>query len=444
MPASNGGPARAVMREPDRIGALDSVRGVAALIVVVHHCLLTQPAFSDYFFSRWRTGHSSLTEWLMFETPLRLLWNGAEAVTLFYVLSGLVLSLPWFAGRPPRYRDYAIRRLCRLYLPYAAAVGLSAVLAVWLHPVAAVAGLSDWVNTMNWTKEVTPAVLIDHAVMLGHRNMLDGVVHTLIWEVRVSLLFPLLVLPIVWWGMRGAAGVAAAIWAVVLGIHFVWSPDTSPFELLEWRQGFSWVGMVALELQGTAYYATFFVLGSTIACYVGRLQQIQGVAALFLMVIGLLVFQGHWSRDLFTQELLVSTGSAMIVVSVLAAGPIQRVLQCAPLLWLGRVSFSLYLVHVPLLFVAVILLHDYVPLAVILVGVAFASLVVAWLFNDLVAEPSARLGKSLTRRQLGRNDAKLLSGLHTVSSAQAGAPPPRIRCAKPLPSNRTDRRALSG
>ena len=224
MPASNGGPARAVMREPDRIGALDSVRGVAALIVVVHHCLLTQPAFSDYFFSRWRTGHSSLTEWLMFETPLRLLWNGAEAVTLFYVLSGLVLSLPWFAGRPPRYRDYAIRRLCRLYLPYAAAVGLSAVLAVWLHPVAAVAGLSDWVNTMNWTKEVTPAVLIDHAVMLGHRNMLDGVVHTLIWEVRVSLLFPLLILPIVWWGMRGAAGVAAAIWAVVLGIHFVWGP----------------------------------------------------------------------------------------------------------------------------------------------------------------------------------------------------------------------------
>ncbi len=424
------------MRGPDRIDALDSVRGVAALIVVVHHCLLTQPAFSDYFFSRWRTEHGSLTEWLMFETPLRLLWNGAEAVTLFYVLSGLVLSLPWFAGRAPRYRDYAIRRLCRLYLPYAAAVGLSAVLAAWLHPVAAVAGLSDWVNTMNWTKEVTPAVLIDHAVMLGHRNMLDGVVHTLIWEVRVSLVFPLLVLPIVWWGVRGAAVVAAAIWAIVLGIHFIWSPDTSPFELLEWREGFSRLGMIAMELQGTAYYATFFVIGSTIASYLGRIRQIQAGAALGLLAAGLLVFQGHWSRDLFTQDLLVSLGSAMIVVAALAAGPLQRVLQWAPLLWLGRVSYSLYLVHVPLLFVAVILLHEYVPLAVILVGVVLASLVVAWLFNDFVAEPSARLGKSLTRRGPGRGDAKLLSGSHPVSSAQAGAPP--------LPSNRTDRRALSG
>ena len=159
--------------------------------------------------------------------------------------------------------------------------------------------------------------------------------------------------------------------------------------------------MVAMEVQGTAYYATFFVIGSTIGYYLRRIKRIRAGAALVLLAAGLLVFQGHWSRDLFTQDLLVSAGAAMIVVSALPAGPLQRVLQWPPLLWLGRVSFSLYLVHVPLLFVAVILLHDYVPLAVILVGVAFASLVVAWLFNDLVAEPSARLGKSLTRRGLG-------------------------------------------
>jgi peptidoglycan/LPS O-acetylase OafA/YrhL len=404
------------MREPDRIGALDSVRGVAALIVVVHHCLLTQPAFSDYFFSRWRTGHSSLTEWLMFETPLRLLWNGAEAVTLFYVLSGLVLSLPWFAGRPPRYRDYAIRRLCRLYLPYAAAVGLSAVLAVWLHPVAAVPGLSDWVNTMNWTKEVTPAVLIDHAVMLGHRNILDGVVHTLIWEVRVSLVFPLLILPIVWWGARGAVGTAVAIWAVVLGTHFAYNRGVPPVDLLQWREGFSRLGMIAMEVQGTAYYATFFVIGSTIAFYLADIKRIRGSAAMALLVAGLLVFQGHWSRDLFTQDLVVAAGSAMIVVAALAGGPFQRILQWAPLLWLGKVSYSLYLVHVPLLLVAVILLHDTVPAAAILVCVPFASLAAAWLFNDFVAEPSARLGRSLTGRGRARAETALLNATGTAAT----------------------------
>lgn len=414
---SNGGPARAATREPDRIVVLDSIRGVAAFVVVIHHCLLTQPAFSNYFFSHWQTDAGSTAEWLLFNTPLRLLWNGAEAVTLFYVLSGLVLSLPWLTGRPPAYRAYAIKRICRLYLPYAAAVGLSAILAVWLHPVATVAGLSDWVNGMNWTKEVTPAVLLDHAAMLGHRNMLDGVIHTLIWEVRVSLLFPVLILPIVWWGVRGAAGVMAAVWAFVLGTHFVFSPDTSPLELLEWRPGFSRLGQLAMELQGTAYYATFFVIGSTIALHLKHFSKIRPGSALVLLVLGLLTFQGHWSQDLFLQELMVAAGAVLIIVSALAGGPIHRVLQCAPLRWLGQISYSLYLVHVPLLLAVVILLHDYVPVAAILLAVPFASLLVAWLFNDFVAEPSARLGKSLARHRLGHGNTSLAAASRGVGSS---------------------------
>ena len=76
-----------------RLEVLDSVRGLAAFVVVIHHCLLTIPSFSNYFFSGWRATPSNGFEWLMFDTPARLLWAGYEAVTLFYVLSGLVLAL---------------------------------------------------------------------------------------------------------------------------------------------------------------------------------------------------------------------------------------------------------------------------------------------------------------------------------------------------------------
>ncbi len=48
--ASTGQSLAAIGRgQAQRLTVLDSVRGIAAMVVVVHHCLLTQPAFSDYF-----------------------------------------------------------------------------------------------------------------------------------------------------------------------------------------------------------------------------------------------------------------------------------------------------------------------------------------------------------------------------------------------------------
>jgi peptidoglycan/LPS O-acetylase OafA/YrhL len=101
-----------------RIAALDSVRGIAAFIVVIHHCFLTRAVYSNFFFTQWKTPANSLVSWIFLYTPARIVWAGYEAVTLFYVLSGLVLALPWVQGRPPEYSMYAIRRMCRLYIPY--------------------------------------------------------------------------------------------------------------------------------------------------------------------------------------------------------------------------------------------------------------------------------------------------------------------------------------
>ncbi len=180
------------------------------MVVVVHHCLLTQPAFSDYFFSTWRTAASTPPEYLLFHTPLRIVWDGYEAVTLFYVLSGLVLMLPWVEGRPPGYVAYCVKRICRIYLPYCAAIAGAATLAMLLIRSANVPGASDWVNHMTWSNPVTPVMLVDHALMIGHYNTINGVIHSLIWKMRVSLLFPVLVLPLMRWKAKGAAGACVA------------------------------------------------------------------------------------------------------------------------------------------------------------------------------------------------------------------------------------------
>ena len=65
-----------------RFRSLDAFRGLAALIVVVHHVMLSVP--------------EGLRGPLGFmESPLGM--GGRFAVMLFFVLSGFVLSLPYFA-----------------------------------------------------------------------------------------------------------------------------------------------------------------------------------------------------------------------------------------------------------------------------------------------------------------------------------------------------------
>src|SRR5688572_30321030 len=97
-----------------RLTSLDGLRGIAALAVVFNHIFLVIAP--------------GQAPWWMDYTPLYYFFAGRKAVILFFILSGFVLALPYIHGTPPRYREYLIRRFCRIYLPFAAAICLSALL----------------------------------------------------------------------------------------------------------------------------------------------------------------------------------------------------------------------------------------------------------------------------------------------------------------------------
>lgn len=110
-------------KESAHLAWLDSVRGLAALAVVASH----------YVRGYDLPCRGGACDRLLSNTPLRIWWDGAAAVSLFFVLSGLVLSLRYFrAGAAGFSRadlaGYWLGRICRIWPPYLAALACSALL----------------------------------------------------------------------------------------------------------------------------------------------------------------------------------------------------------------------------------------------------------------------------------------------------------------------------
>jgi len=100
-----------------RLTSLDAVRGIASFIVILCHCNAILP-----------DAVQSQLDSSILSRPIALFTNGAASVIIFFVLSGYVLALPFFHGTQPNYSRYVFRRFCRIYIPFAVAICIAALL----------------------------------------------------------------------------------------------------------------------------------------------------------------------------------------------------------------------------------------------------------------------------------------------------------------------------
>jgi peptidoglycan/LPS O-acetylase OafA/YrhL len=82
---------------------------------------------------------------------------------------------------------------------------------------------------------------------------------------------------------------------------------------------------------------------------------------------------------------------------VLGSARAQAALSWRPLAALGEISYSLYLVHVPVILAAVYLAPAEIPLPVTLPAVPFVSIALALGLFHAVEKPSMRLGRGFAR-----------------------------------------------
>jgi peptidoglycan/LPS O-acetylase OafA/YrhL len=358
------------------------LRGVAALMVLFHHTLLMLPDFANY---EWHvpgaTSHG-VAEWLLLRTPLRLLWAGQERALLFFVLSGFVLGLPWLEGRRMAYSRFLLNRFCRIYPPYIIAMVIATLGSLLLGGIK-LDRATIYFDQLGWSFPLSWQALPSVLGILNnpHSRFLNEAVWSLVWEVRVALIFPLLILPMARWRNKGAAVVLMILILLrhVFGRFF--GPGLS--DTLNYPQD-------------TFYYAEYFVFGAAvalnrvvIAAWFGNRGRWVGVVSL---VAGCLICWVPWPRQ---HDIIVGIGAAVILATILGSGQIRSWLVGPPLIWLGRQSYSLYLTHLPLIMTVAILFGGKIPF-VICVAILPAAVGLAELFRCWVEMPSVAFAQRIT------------------------------------------------
>lgn len=367
-----------------RFAGLDGLRGVAALVVLVHHSLLLTPALMAAHTDP-GAPRSALVQ-AVTATPLHLLWEGEVAVQVFFVLSGFVLTVA--ATRDGhRWGAYYPQRLLRLYLPVWAAVALAVVLRV-AAPVGDTAGLSPWLTFHGDLGR--SGVLADLTLLAGPVGSTMTALWSLRWEVLFSLLLPLFVVAATClrrWVVASVLVLAALMW-----LGAATGPVDQPYAL------------------GALFQLPLFALGCVLAASRDRVVAAAGRWRPWtwagVLTLAVVLACGYWLLDLAgaradvpgavvaLTRVLQAGGAALLVVAAL--GPAARPLGHPVAAWLGSRSFSLYLVHEPVV-VAVGAVTGWTSPLVLLLTVPVA-LALAEGFFRVVERPSHRLARRVGDR----------------------------------------------
>jgi peptidoglycan/LPS O-acetylase OafA/YrhL len=278
-----------------RLHGLDSLRGLAAIAVVLYHYTVGY----NMFVQQHRPG--LLLEFI----------NGHFAVDLFFVISGFVIFMT--LERSSSLADFAVSRFARLWPPYIACAAFTSSVIVLLH-----------FNPMKLT-------LLDALLNSLMMNKALGIVaiDPSYWTLTCEVLF--------------YAGVAISFfvlrirrmeWACLAWLAVSFLAQWSHFDDRHVR--------IAVVL-GTEF-CQFFVLGMMIYLITQRRNTwLTTFTALLAYLLNLFGPDFNPGNLKFWQFMLMSAAFPLAVWFIAERKP--RFLNVWPLLFLGEISYSLYLIH---------------------------------------------------------------------------------------------------
>ena len=289
-----------------RLNYLDALRGIASLMVVVYH------------FIGWRWENNPEFHWGA------MLFNGSDAVSFFFVLSGLVLAYPYFQlQRQWDFRSYYIRRVARIFPGFVVAVLLN-YLYVHRHELP-----QQFFNLFLFeAKPLWRELLLVKGV---HQIFIPG--WTLGVEMTMSLLLPLLIIAVQkqqQWLMVfpilslivAPAHLSMFSFHFSLGLYLAYHYQTlqeQPWSSSRWYKHRYWL------------ISLFIILFS-----------IRHIDRLFKLPDALQNTLNFFNIDFFH---LTGLAAFAFLYFIIRSPNAQRMFSIKPLVALGHISYSLYLCH---------------------------------------------------------------------------------------------------
>lgn len=351
-------------QEASRFQFVDALRGVAALAVAAFHISRYGPL-----------AHAAERAWP--DPLLMLLKHGWIGVQIFFVISGFVIahSLRKARATPRFIGQFALRRSLRLDPAYwatmALVLGLSALLPESFADPASHDPLSagQLAAHLGYLQNV-----------LGFENLSVGF-WTLCIEVQFYLMFVVL-LGVAQWSAGCQAGAERACYQRLMALLGPLAM-ASLFYFGRQRESDAWV----------VHFFSMFFLGM-LASWSLEGKIAHGWFWLFatVMVASLAV---HWKLDI-----AVALLTGLSIYTVGRAGHLHNWLSWRPLQYLGRISYSLYLIHYPVSCLVTTLGYHLtgdapLPAALWLTAALLTSIGAAQLLYVLVERPSLQLSRRI-------------------------------------------------
>ena len=308
--------------QPQRIDYLDSIRGLAALAVLLSHSLIFT----------WPAAVGQILNWPFINMAI----DGKAAVAMFFVLSGFVLARPYYISSPgqsPRklyVPTFYLRRFTRIWLPWLAVFCLSALAqAILFTPWETNPPTNSWFDCFwhhmpGWIDFFRQCIFLEHDA--GKQLLIQD--WSLGVELKASALLPLFIFLSRW---------------------------LTPWSLLA-------VSVPLVTLLPTGHYYVTFILGVLLANASGNvLQWLHPKPFLVkagLLVTGLVLYgTRHACQDMLDHQagvkyywLGTGLGCMLILLASMSSRRIQAALKLRPIMFLGKISYSVYLLQLIVIF----------------------------------------------------------------------------------------------
>jgi peptidoglycan/LPS O-acetylase OafA/YrhL len=252
---------------------------------------------------------------------------------------------------------------------------------------------SGWFNRL-WDDDISVSLLLQHLLFLGNynHNAVNGVIWTLVHEMRISLLFPLLV----WIVLRFR-------WTVGLALCPVFSVAGYGIYYLNWHYSAFMPDWTAVLW--SMQFVPMFLGGAMLAKYrepiVARFRRLREGGRAALLFFGLVCYtypyavlpSAEWMHFGLVNETVAAVGACICIIAALGNVGFANVLRLGSIRFLGKISYSLYLYHL----VVLLALAQWTGGRwwLLWTGTVVLSVALAALSHRFVELPSIRWGKAV-------------------------------------------------